>query len=109
MKDNSSEAPRRRLITGGSYMDGLDINLIEWCGLGHLSEEDVEKIYNNTNDIDLIHRCSEADIEEERGPDIVRETDIYIKVFLHNGTDEELEALKAEVKEEFLEILNESN
>ena len=109
MKDNSSEAPRRRLITRGSYMDGLDINLIEWCGLGHLPEEDVDKIYQNTNDIDLINRCSEADIIEKQGPDIVCETDIYIKVYLHNGTDEELEALKAEVKEEFLEILNESN
>ena len=108
MNDKSSEAPRRRLITGGSYMDGLDINLIEWCGLGHLSEEDVEKIYNNTNDIDLIHRCSEADIIEKQGPDKVRETDIYIKVYLHNGTDEELEALKAEVKDECLEILDKS-
>ena len=108
MNDKSSEASRRRLITGGSYMDGLDINLIEWCGLGHLSEEDVEKIYNNTNNIDLIHRCSEADIEEERGPDIVCETDIYINVYLHNGTDEELKALKAEVKDEFLEILDKS-
>lgn len=26
MNDNSSQAPYRRLITGGSYMDGLDEN-----------------------------------------------------------------------------------
>lgn len=86
-----------KLIMQGSHMDGLDIDLVEWCGLPPLSDEEHNKIWGLTNDIEIIKNCLNADVEEIEGPDVplMTDTNVYVRVF----NEKEHERLKEEVRE----------
>jgi hypothetical protein len=86
-----------KLVMQGSFMDGLDIDLVEWCGLPPLTDEEHVKVWDLTNDIEIIRNCLNADIEEIEGPDVPLMTDtfVYVRVLNKKGH----EALKDEVRE----------
>lgn len=47
----------------GSYIDGLDFDLVEWCGLPPLTDEEYDKVWNSMTDIGIIKDCFNADVE----------------------------------------------
>ena len=94
------------LIMQGSYMNGLNINLAEWCGLDELTDEEHDKIWNATNDIEIITNCLNADVEETEGPDVPLMSDTYIYVRVPNKKAHE--ALKDEVRECLEELLGDA-
>ena len=93
---------QEKVIFEGSLMDGVNEDLPTWCGLT-LTDEDDEKIWEETNSIDLLMRCPSINYYEEEGPDIPRFSDTYYK-FIVDSPEEE-ENLKVELKEEILSII----
>ena len=91
----SDEYPK--VIMQGSYMDGLDIDLVEWCGLSPLSDEEHDKVWGVTNDIEIIRNCLYADVEEIQGPDIPLATDTYVYVSV--DSEKSLKLVKEDVKD----------
>ena len=83
-------------------MDGVNEDLPTWCGLS-LADEDDEKIWEETNPIDLLMRCPSINYYEEEGHDIPRFSDTYYK-FVVDSPEEEMN-LKVELKEEILSII----
>jgi hypothetical protein len=86
-----------KLIMQGSYMDGLDIDLVEWCGLPPLNDEERYKVWGETNDIEIMRNCSHADIEEIQGPDTPLASDTF--VYVHVDSEENQKRAKEDVKE----------
>ena len=87
-----------KLIMQGSYMDGLyDIDLVEWCGLPPLTDEQHDKVWDEISDIQIIKNCLNAYVEEIEGPDIPLRSDTYVNVTVLN--EKEHEKLKEEVRE----------
>ena len=93
---------KEKVIFEGSLMDGVNEDLPTWCGL-QLTDEDDEKIWEETNSIDLLMRCQSINYYEEEGPDIPRFSDTYYK-FVVDSPEEEMN-LKEELKEEILSII----
>ena len=93
---------KEKVIFEGSLMDGVNEDLPTWCGLT-LTDEDDEKIWEETNSIDLLMRCPSINYYEEEGPDIPRFSDTYYK-FVVDSPKEEMN-LKEELKEEILSII----
>ena len=83
-------------------MDGVNEDLTTWFRLS-LTDEDDEKIWEETYSIDLLMRCPSINYYEEEGPDIPRFSDTYYK-FVVDSPEEEMN-LKAELKEEILSII----
>ena len=94
---------KEKVIFEGSLMDGVNEDLPTWCGLSLIDEDD-EKIWEETNSIDLLMRCQSINYYEEEGPDIPRFSDTYYK-FIVDSHEEEMN-LKAELKEEILSIIH---
>ena len=46
----------------GSYMDGPDVDLVDWAGLT-LTDEESDALWNDTNPEALIRECPSADME----------------------------------------------
>ena len=93
---------QEKVIFEGSLMDGVNEDLPTWCGLT-LTDEDDEKIWEETNSIDLLMRCPSINYYEDEGPDIPRFSDTYYK-FVVDSPEEEMN-LKEELKEEILSII----
>jgi len=93
---------KEKVIFEGSLMDGVNQDLPTWCGLP-LTDEDDEKIWEETNSIDLLMRCPSINYYEDEGPDIPRFSDTYYK-FVVDSPEEEMN-LKEELKEEILSII----
>ena len=93
---------KEKVIFEGSLMDGVSEDLPSWCGLS-LTDEDHDKIWEETNSIDLLMRCPSINYYEEEGPDITRFSDTYYK-FVVDSPEEEMN-LKVELKEEILSII----
>lgn len=90
------------IIFEGSLMDGVNENLPIWCGLS-LSDEDQDKIWMETNEIDLLMSCPSIDYYEEEGPDIPLYSDTYYKFVV--SSSKQLMNLKAELRKEILSII----
>ena len=95
-----------KVIFEGSLMDGVDEHLPSWCGLS-LSDEEEDKIWMNTNSIDLIMSCPSIDYYEEEGPDIPLYSDTYYKFVV--SSSKQLMNLKDELKKEILSIIQKDN
>ena len=93
---------KEKVIFEGSLMDGVSEDLPSWCGLS-LIDEDHDKIWEETNSIDLLMRCPSINYYEDEGPDIPRFSDTYYK-FVVDSPEEEMN-LKEELKEEILSII----
>jgi hypothetical protein len=57
-------ATRRKLFTG-SYIDGLSIDLLDWAGI-ELSDQQIDSIWAEHNEMSLLELCPSAEIEIER-------------------------------------------
>ena len=99
---DSKEYPK--LIMQGSYIDGLDIDLVEWCGLPPLTDEEHDKVWNATTEMEIIQNCAYADVEEIEGPDkpLMSDTFVYVSVLSKKNNEQ----LKVEVRERLLELRN---
>jgi hypothetical protein len=86
-----------KLIMQGSYMDGLNIDLVEWCDLPPLTDEEHDKVWGVTNDIEIIKNCLYADVEEIQGPDIPLATDTF--VYVRVDSEESHKRVKEDAKE----------
>lgn len=86
-----------KVIMQGSYMDGLDIDLVKWCGLPPLTDEEHDKVWGETSDIQIIQNCINADVEEREGPDIPLMSDTFVKVTVFS--EDEYKNLKEEIRE----------
>jgi len=96
----SNEYPK--FIMQGSYMDGLNIDLVGWCGLPPLTDEEHDKVWGETNDIEIIRNCLNAEIEETEGPDVPLMTDTF--VYVRVDSEESHKRLKKEVRESLEEL-----
>lgn len=81
-------------VLTGSLMNGLDDDLLEWCDLRNLSDEDSDRLWDSTTEIEILENCSHAYIVYTNGPEIPGFTDTYYDIYAEN-----LAALKAEVAE----------
>lgn len=103
---DKASAFRDDVIFTGSLMDGLCERLIDWCDLS-LTEEQIEKIYSETNDIDILEWCDGCDIYRDDDEDLIERpgsTDIFFDV-----VSESPDLLKEEVRQSILSILKESS
>jgi hypothetical protein len=83
-------------------MDGLDIDLVEFCDLAPLSDKDSDKVCDYATDIVLFGECSKADLCAVEGEDIPRFSDTYYMI----ETDD-LAGLKREMRELIISIIEE--
>ena len=85
-------------VCSGSQMNGLDFfNLVTFAGLPPLEDDEDNRLWGNTNEVDLLEECESADFEwqdEDDIEDIPLYTDRYFTVFTYD-----LEQLKKEVRE----------
>ena len=84
-------------VCEGSQMDGLDIDLIDYCGLPELSDTEHDKLWGKTNPLDLLESCQWAFFDwqdEDEIENVPLYTDRYFTV---TTTDEE--KLKQELRE----------
>ncbi len=51
-----------KLICTGSLMDGVHINVLTWCGLSDLSDEQQDKLWNTVNELHLFECCSSCEV-----------------------------------------------
>ena len=85
-------------------MDGLDEDLVEWCGLPPLSDEEYERVWIDADPLFSMLTCfANVEIKKKYGPEIVRHSDIFYKFIV--SSEKELLALKEEIKEEILDRL----
>jgi len=91
------------IVFSGSLMNGLNEDLISWCGLASLTDEEHDSLWGEINEHDLIEQCSAAEIcffddDEEPGY-----SDDYYEVHC-----EDEQQLKAELKELITSLLGSS-
>jgi|TARA_B110000971_G_scaffold218900_1_gene258711 hypothetical protein len=90
------------LVCSGSAMNGLDINLVEFCDLAPFSDKDHDKVCDYATDIVHFEECSKADCYAVEGEDIPRFSDTYYTI----ETDD-LAGLKREMRELIISIIEE--
>jgi hypothetical protein len=81
----------------GSYMNGLDIDLVKWAGLS-LSDEQHDKLWGDINETDLLGHCRHAHIDvdeyDEDDDDSPTMSNTYYTVYSND-----VDALKLELKQ----------
>ena len=50
------------VVSNGSLMDGLSIDLVRYCGLAVLFEAQEDLLWAENTDIDLVNQCSSAEL-----------------------------------------------
>ncbi len=84
----------------GSYLDGCDLDIVEWCGLA-LTDEQHDALWSDISETGLLERAGAyIDIEEviEDAPPGLNDT--YYSVFCDDEED-----FKQHLKEEILTII----
>lgn len=95
-KDPNEDEP----LFGGSYIDGCDVDLVEWCGL-ELVDEQLDKLWGEINANDLLEEAGACVVIEEAIDDAPPGmNDTYYSVL---GDEDEL---KEGLKREILAIIN---
>lgn len=83
-------------VCTGSYMDGIDIDVFDYCGLSTLTDEQQDRVWQETNVLDLFCDCCSAQVDEQ-GEDEIEQIPLYTDREFTVSTDSE-ESLKAELK-----------
>lgn len=83
-------------VCTGSYMDGIDIDVFDYCGLSTLTDEQQDRVWQETNVLDLFWDCCSAQVYEQ-GEDEIEQIPLYTDREFTVSTDNE-ESLKAELK-----------
>ena len=50
------------IISTGSLMDGLSINLVKYAGIENLSDSEEEVLWSEHTDISIVEQCSHAEL-----------------------------------------------
>lgn len=82
-------------------MNGLDQNLLDWCGLQNLGDVELDKIWSTTSDMEILENCESAEIESAEGPEVPLFTDTWIEVY-----SQDVEKLRLEVKGQIIDLLS---
>ncbi|MDW3206930.1 MAG: hypothetical protein R8L07_15440 [Alphaproteobacteria bacterium] len=89
------------LLNGLTDPDGKDVDIIHWCGVQNLSEEQKERFHEEFSALNVLERCAQADIITDFEVDgFATGSDRYVKVM---ATD--WQALKDELRNEIAEII----
>ena len=91
------------IICNGSNMEDLDIDIFDWCGLGHLDDEEQDKFFWNNTALNVFQNCTNIEYEVTGETDIVRYSDVFYEFYTFD-----LQAAKDEVKKEIEITLKES-
>lgn len=88
-------------ICRGSYMDGVNIDVLRWCGLETLTYEEQDNLWEKTTEVGLFENCSSCDVEETLGTEeMPGQSDIFVKVVTSN-----LSQCKLEIRRKILAII----
>jgi hypothetical protein len=69
------------VICRGSLMDGVDINILTWCGLSELSNIQEERLWEEIGEIELFENCHSCEvIETSEIDEMPGQSDVFIKV-----------------------------
>lgn len=82
-----NEASFARTICSGSAMDGLDINLIDWCELNQLTDDQIDRLWSETSELNLLLDCDVVIAEVSEGEELVNYTDVYYRFYVGNNAD----------------------
>ena len=91
-------------ITTGSAMDGLELDLVGWCGLDPLTDEQSDALWGTTTAVNLMLECDYVVCEETDGEEICNYTDIYYRFYVVSESD--LSKAKAQLRQTILEIIS---
>ena len=78
---------KRLIISVGSAMDGLDIDLIDWCGLNQLTDDQIDRLWSETSGLNLLLDCDVVIAEVSEGEELVNYTDVYYRFYVENEAD----------------------
>ena len=84
-------------------MEDLDLDIFDWCGLGHLDDKEQDKFFSNNSALNVFQNCMEIEYEVTGETDIVRYSDVFYKFYTHD-----LQAAKEEVKKEIENTIRDS-
>ena len=86
-------------------MDGLDVDLVEWCGLEPIPIDKHDDVWSDVDPLNLMLTCiANVSIESKEGPEIPLYSDVFYEFIVYNKEEEK--ALIEEVREEITDRLN---
>ena len=91
-------------IATGSAMDGLELDLVDWCGLNPLNDEQNDALWSATTDVNLMLECDYVACEATDGEEICNYTDIYYRFYVASESD--ISKAKAQLRQTVLEIIS---
>ena len=70
-----------KVICNASLMDGVDINILTWCGLPNLTDEQQDKLWNSITELDLFECCSSCEvIQTGEFDEMPGQSDVFFKI-----------------------------
>ena len=92
------------IVFRGSVMDGSDVDLVDYCGLPALTDEQHDAIWGEVNETDLLELCDNAEVLFSEGTDdMPGQSDTYYDVLSSNPA-----AFKEELKKLILKYSGQS-
>jgi hypothetical protein len=82
-------------------MDGVDRNLLAWCGLSDLTEDQEDKLWNSITELSLLESCNSCEVISTGDFDEVpSQSDEFFKV-----VSDDIPKLKEELRAEINDIV----
>ena len=89
------------VICRGSLMDGVDRNLLAWCGLSDLTEDQEDKLWNSITELSLLESCNSCEvISTGEFDEVPGQSDEFFKV-----VSDDIPKLKEELRAEINDIV----
>lgn len=89
------------VICRGSLMDGVDRNLLAWCGLSDLTEDQEDKLWNSITELSLLESFNSCEVISTGDFDEVPgQSDEFFKV-----VSDDIPKLKEELRAEINDIV----
>jgi hypothetical protein len=93
--------PKDVLICSGTMMEGLDIDIVKYCGIKTLTIEQYDTLHDEVSDLELVISCKHYHFNSHEDPDVVAADD---DDFFYLATDNE-DAFKKELRAKICAIL----
>ena len=90
------------VICSGTMLEGFDVDILKYAGLGSLTDEQYDAFHDEMNDVDLLNFCSNYHLNPHDDEDVASIED---QDFFYLATYNEA-AFKAELRLKICEILN---
>ena len=82
-------------------MDGVNIDVLRWCGLETLTYHEPDNLWEKTTEIRSFDNCLACDVEETLGiEEMPGQSDIFVKVVSSNVSE-----CKMEIRRKILAII----